>query len=41
MPYFSTISNGLITFPNDFDINLDKIIERDLVVKDYVLRKYS
>lgn len=31
----------LNVFPNDFDVNLDKIIERDLVVKDYVLRKYS
>jgi len=31
----------LNVFPNDFDVNLDKIIERDLVVKDYVLGKYS
>jgi len=35
------VSECLNVFPNDFDINLDKIIERDLVVKDYVLRKYS
>jgi len=31
----------LNVFPNDFKVNLDKIIERDLVVKDYVFRKYS
>ena len=35
------VSECLNVFPNDININLDKIIERDLVVKDYVLRKYS
>ena len=35
------VSECLNVFPNEFNINLDKIIERDLVVKDYVLRKYS
>lgn len=35
------ISECLNVFPNDLFISLDKIIERDLVVKDYVLRKYS
>jgi 1-deoxy-D-xylulose-5-phosphate reductoisomerase len=31
----------LNVFHNDLNVNLDKIIERDLVVKDYVFRKYS
>lgn len=35
------ISECLNVFPNEFNINLDKIIERDLVVKDYVFNKYS
>lgn len=35
------VSECLNVFHNDFNINLDKIIERDLVVKDYVFRKYS
>lgn len=35
------VSECLKAFPNDLDINLDKIIERDLVVKDYVFNKYS
>ena len=35
------VSECLNVFPNDININLDKIIERDLVVKDYVFNKYS
>lgn len=35
------VKECLNVFPNDILINLDKIIERDLVVKDYVFRKYS
>jgi len=35
------VSECLNVFPNDSNINLEKIIERDLVVKDYVLNKYS
>ncbi|KFZ27024.1 MAG: 1-deoxy-D-xylulose 5-phosphate reductoisomerase [Candidatus Izimaplasma bacterium HR2] len=35
------VEECLNVFDNDFTVNLDKIIERDLVVKDYVFRKYS
>ena len=35
------VEECLNVFPNDFKVNLDKIIERDLEVKDYVYRKYS
>ncbi len=35
------VEECLNVFPNESKINLDKIKERDLVVKDYVFRKYS
>lgn len=35
------VKECLNAFKNDLDVTLDKIIERDCEVKDYVLRKYS
>ena len=35
------VRESLNVFKNDLDISLKKILERDLIVKDYIFRKYS
>jgi len=35
------VRESLNVFKNDLDISLKKILERDLIVKDYIFKKYS